>query len=797
MTETAKQLPKQRLRYERERRGWSQQDVADKVGTTPLNVSRWERGETVPGPFFRLKLSEVFEKSPYELGLVSERSTSSLSLVPSSTLESTTDVPETHTLFWNVPYRRNSFFTGREQVLDRLRAALVAQAHSIAIPPPQAISGMGGIGKTQLAIEYAYRYRDDYQAVFWVCAESTDLIVSDFLTIAALLNLPERNEQEQQKTVNAVLRWFDTHERWLLILDNADDLEMAAAFIPASGKGHVLLTTRAHSAGTIAQIIELEKMGLEEGTLFLLRRIKYLRENASLEAISGTRRTQAHLIAETMDGLPLAIDQAGAYVEETGCSLSDYLKFYKMHRNRLLRTRGRDAVGHPEPVATTWSLSFEKVEQANPAAAELLRFCAFLHPDTIPEAMIMEGASELGAVLQPVARDELELNDAIGEIYRYSLIKRDAEIKVLNIHRLVQATLRNAMSKEMQKKWAERTVRAVNKAFPEAEFANWPRCQQYLPHAQACAELIRQWGMMFAEASRLLHCSGRYLHKRGRYGEAELPLQQAFNIRENMLEAIHPDLAQSLNDLGALYCDQAKYQQAESFYRRALSIREQKFGLNHSSVAEVLNNLGVLYWLQSGYDQAEPLFRRALAIYEYVYGAFHPHVADCLSNLGVLSLNQRKYAEAEPLLQQAITIYEHVLGPLHPDLANTLNELAIVYREQGRYERSEALFLHALSIREHILGSNHPELAKSLNNLAILYRYQERYAEAEPLLQRALSIREQSLGPSHPIVALTLENYVHLLRQTNREAEALIVEARVQAIQAKQGSIMVPRSWTK
>lgn len=795
--ETAKQLPKQRLRYERERRGWSQQDVADKVGTTPLNVSRWERGETVPGPYFRLKLSEVFGKSPIELGLVSECSTSSLSLVPPPTSESTTDLLETYTHIWRVPYRRNSFFTGREEVLDRLRAALVAQDHSIGNTPPQAINGLGGIGKTQLVLEYAYRYRDDYQAVFWVFAESSDLIVSDFLTIAALLDLPERNEQEQQKIVNAVLHWFDTHEGWLLILDNAEDLEMAAAFVPASGKGHVLLTRRAHSAGTIAQIIELEKMGLEEGTLFLLRRIKCLRGNASLETISETRRTQAQIIVETMDGLPLAIDQAGAYVEETGCNLGDYFKFYKMHRKRLLRARGRDAVGHPEPVATTWSLSFEKVEQAHPAAAELLRFCAFLHPDTIPEAMIMEGASELGAVLQPVAEDELELNDAIGEVYRYSLIKRNSEIKVLSIHRLVQTVLKNAMSKEMQKEWAERTVRAVNKTFPEAEFENLPRCQQYLPHAQVCAELIRQWGMKFAEAARLLHCSGRYLHKRGRYGEAEPLLQQAFNIRENMLEAIHPDLAQSLNDLGALYCDQARYQQAESFYQRALAIREQKFGLNHSSVAEVLNNLGVLYWLQSEYDMAEPLFRRALAINEHVHGEFHPHVADCLSNLGVLSLNQREYVEAEPLLQQAITIYGHVLGPLHPDLANTLNELAIVYREQERYEYSEALFLHALSIREQILGSNHPELAKSLNNLAILYRYQERYTEAEPLLQRALSIREQSLGPTHPIVALTLENYAHLLRATNREAEALIVEARIQAIQTKQGSIMVPKSWTK
>ena len=201
MPET-KSTPNQKLRHERERRGWSQQEVADKVGTTSLNVGRWERGVTVPGPHFRLKLSEVFGKSPYELGLVSERPVASLSSEESSsTHERATTVTETHAPLWNVPYGRNIFFTGREEVLDQLHAALAAQAHPIAISQPQAISWLGGIGKTQLAVEYAYRYRDDYSAVLWARAESADLLVSDFLTIAALLTLPERNEQEQSKIV--------------------------------------------------------------------------------------------------------------------------------------------------------------------------------------------------------------------------------------------------------------------------------------------------------------------------------------------------------------------------------------------------------------------------------------------------------------------------------------------------------------------------------------------------------------------------------------------------------------------
>jgi NB-ARC domain len=313
---------------------------------------------------------------------------------------------------------------------------------------------MGGIGKTQTAVEYAYRYRESYDAVLWARADSADLLVSDFLLIAALLNLPLRNEQDQSVVVKAVIRWFDTHDQWLLILDNADNMQIVGEFIPSTGKGDILLTTRAHSTGTVAQRIELDKMGLEEGTLFLFRRANLLQDNASsLKTVPEAVRSQAQEIVKEVDGLPLPIDQAGAYIEKTGCSLTDYLKFYKTRHSRLLRMRGRSATGHPEPVATTWSLSFEKVELANPAAAELLRLCAFLHPDEISEAMIVEGASELGPILQPAVEDGLELNEAIGELRKYSQVKRDPEFKLLNIHRLVQSVIKDAMEKKTQWKW--------------------------------------------------------------------------------------------------------------------------------------------------------------------------------------------------------------------------------------------------------------------------------------------------------------------------------------------------------
>ena len=835
VTETLKSTPNLKLRYERERRAWSQQDVADKVGTTPLNVGRWERGVTVPGPHFRHKLCEVFEKSVSELGLVVAQVDPIVSAptpqgTPIADSSITTAFSETPISLWNVPYNRNLLFTGREDILTQLRAALSSEDQPIALAQPQAISGLGGIGKTQTVIEYAYRFRDDYEAILWARADSHDVLVSDFLLIAALLNLPERNEQDQNAVVKAVLRWFDRHENWLLILDNADDIPMASAFIPSAGKGHVLLTTRSHSTGIVAQRVELDTLDKEDGSLFLLRRAKLLKNpRASLSSVTDSVRGAAQTIVEAVDGLPLALDQAGAYIEETGCTLADYLKFYKTRRNRLLRARGKSATGHPEPVATTWSLSFEKVEQANPAAAELLRLCAFLHPDEIPEAMIIAGAAELGPILQPVAEDEFELNEAIGELRKYSLIKRDPELKFLNMHRLVQAVIKDTMNEERQRQWAERTVRMVSQAFPDPkDVSSWSVCQQYLPHAQVSRELIEYWGIKSLSGIRLLYNVARYLKERAQYKDAESTCQKALTIREQIqgsdhldvaenlnllvdiyyalgkyeqmkplieraveiqefkLGPLHPDLAESLNNLGSFYKTQGQDEQAEPFLLRSLAIREQTLGPDHPELISVLMNLAAVYRDQGKYEQAAPLFQRALDTSEKALGQEHPQLAIVLSNFGGLYNEQRKYDLAEPLFRRALTIKEKLLGPAHPLVALDLNNLAMICFAQENYEAAEVLLLRTLSIHEQTLGREHPDTARTFKNLAKLYTAQGRYSEAESFYQLSLSIRQRTLGPAHPLVILTLQDYAILLRKAGRESEAADMEAQAQAIQAKQ-----------
>ncbi len=513
---------------------------------------------------------------------------------------------------WNVPHRRNPFFTGREELLRQLHDRLSATG-TTALTQAQAISGLGGIGKTQTAIEYAYRYRTEYQAIFWVRAASRDALIADVVEIARLLQLPEQAEQDQEKIIAAVKRWLANSPGWLLILDNADDLAMVSDFLAFGDKGHILLTTRAQVAGTLAESIDVDKMGKEEGTLLLLRRAKVLKPGMSLDQVSVAARTQAEGIVEEMGGLPLALDQAGAYIEETGRSLADYLSLYHTRRKELLQRRSQFSPDYPASVATTWSLAFQKVEQANPAASALLQLCAFLDPDAIAEELLTRGADQLGKVLGPVARDAFKLDQALFVLRQYSLLRRNPNTKTLSIHRLVQEVIKDTMDQRTQRQWTERAIRALNTAFPEVDQANLTPCDPYLPHVLACVPLIAPLGLSFSEAADLLHNTGRYLYHRARYTEAEPLYQHALSIYEKVLGPEHPYTATTLHELARLFQDQDDYPRAEPLYQRALHIHEKMEGPNHPRTADTLHELARLYYHQGDYAHAEPLYYRLSA----------------------------------------------------------------------------------------------------------------------------------------------------------------------------------------
>ena len=251
--------------------------------------------------------------------------------------------------------------------------------------------------------------------------------------------------------------------------------------------------------------------------------------------------------------MPLALDQAGAYLEETGMDLASYQHLYQQHRAKVLLQRGGLVADHPLPVATTWSLSFQQVEAHHPAAAELLRLCAFLAPDAIGEEILMEGASQLGAILALTMRDSWQRNQAIEALRAYSLVRRDPHEQTLSIHRLIQAVLQDALSAEEKHLWAERAVGAVNQAFPHARYEAWPTCERLLLQALEATQTIERYQLIGEETARLLYETASYLQDRARYQEAEPLYLRALRIQEQRLGPEHPQVAYSLDGLADLY----------------------------------------------------------------------------------------------------------------------------------------------------------------------------------------------------------------------------------------------------
>jgi tetratricopeptide (TPR) repeat protein len=582
---------------------------------------------------------------------------------------------------WNIPYHRNMFFTGRDDILAQLHATFTKSQPA---PLIQVISGLGGIGKTQIAVEYAYRHQEEYEAILWARADSFEILVSDFVGIAELLYLPEKNAQDQKHIVNAVKHWLHFNPNWLLILDNAEDFAMIREFLPAVGGGHILLTTRTRLMGRLARYTEISKMKPEEGGLFLLRWAGIIGLDDLLDTAPMADRIKAIEISQVMDGLPLALDQAGAYIEETACSLTGYLKLYQKQNTVLLKRRGKLISDHPESVFTTWLPSFEKIQQANPAAAELLRFCAFLHPDAIPEEIIIEGAPELGPVLHSVAENPFELNDAIGELLKFSLVQRDSASNTIAIHRLLQTVVRGGMDEATHRLWAERAVRAVNRALPDFELIALHEYQRYLPHAQACITLMEQLHVAFTEAAQLLYQVGHYYLKRAQYDRAEPLYQLALAIYEEELGPDHPHVATSIDGLASLYRKQGKYDQAKLLYQLALTRAEK--ASSHSSVATSLNNLAELCRVQGNFEQAELLYKRALAHLEQTLGSEHPYVATILENLTILYCDQGNYKQAEPLYQRTLLLYKQTLELDYPGTTTSLGNYVDLLQNLSRDE---------------------------------------------------------------------------------------------------------------
>jgi len=393
---------------------------------------------------------------------------------------------------WNVHRRHTPFFTGRDHVLQQLADGFLLES-GVEMVQHQAITGLGGMGKTQTAAEYVYLFRADYKAVFWVHAETQETLIADFKTIADLLELPQERLQDRTSLIQTVQGWLKKQADWLLVFDNADDPALVDPFLPSATRGHVLLTTRAGAMIGQAQQLVLESLKPEDGALCILRRAGILKGSKQLHDTLPANVEAAQELSQKMGGLPMALEQAGAYINDTACGVKGYLYLYERYRPRLYQHHSGTVPDYPEAVAFAWRISRSIVERSDPAASELLCLCAYLAPEGIPEKLLMLGAPVLG----PVAGDLFALNLTIRLLRTYSLLNRefdrDTELTRLSIHRIMQDILIDEMDEPTRQLWAERAVRAVSLALP-AIGDNLPQAQ-----VQNCLQLIEQWHMSFPE----------------------------------------------------------------------------------------------------------------------------------------------------------------------------------------------------------------------------------------------------------------------------------------------------------
>lgn len=743
------------LRARRSRLGLSQEALAEAVGVSARSILRWEQGQSEPQPEYRRRLAQLFAIDAGDL------------LTPGPPAGPNSG--DEGDVLWHVPFRRNPFFTGREPVLEGLARALIP-----GVPRLQALTGMGGIGKTQTALEFAHRSAGRYRGIFWLAADTREGCLAGFGGLAPLLDPAGPRSRDFGRSLGAVRQWFRCNAGWLLILDNVDDPALLDEVVP-DGRGSTLVTTRAQATGPVGGHIDLPPLSPDESVLFLLRRAKLLPLDQSLDDARGAEPADARKLVTQLDGMPLALDQAGAYIEETGCGLPVYLDRFATQRQALMRRRGRLAREHPESVDATLSLAYRRVERRNPDAGELLEFLCFLSPDAIPEEILTKNPSILGPVLGPAAGEPLRLDDALADLATLSLVRRDAPTDTLTLHRLVQAVVRAALADDAQRRWAGRAVGAVVSVLPPSDPHHFDAFLRFVSQAVAASELASRFQMHTPEAALLFDRLGAHYQLAGDYEASRRLLYRAWRLRKELVGPRHLETAETMLHLAELALVLGRYRRADTLGRWALAVRREQLLPSDPRIGSALGVVGRVCTERGHYAEAEPLLREALEIQIRCHGRQHPEVAETLSGLAEISFMHGRYPETERLLRRALAINEQTLGPDHLATGITVDALGTLYRYWGRNQDAARELQRALAILTEALGGDHPNVMTVLNGLARAMHGLGRTADAEPLARRALEVRERVFGSDHPKLGYSLQvlSEILLARGLDSEAESL------------------------
>nr|QIZ01572.1 tetratricopeptide repeat protein [Streptomyces sp. S1D4-11] len=632
---------------------------------------------------------------------------------------------------------------GRTEELEWLRRTLTGRREG-AITQTGTVSGLGGIGKSTLALQYAHRHRRDYTLVWWVNAASPDEIETSLTALTRRLVPNWAATSERTAQVAWAMQWLAWHPDWLLVYDNVDDPDDLIPYTGALDRGHHLATSRRTTGWPDnTPALPLDTLDPDDATSLLCRLV--FKDN------TPTPRQQADARALTADlgHLPLALRQAGAYLAQNrGITLDAY-------RRRLETKLGKKSHGNraERTIARIWDLTLDTLHDLNPLAVEVLHTAAWLAPDDIPHTL-----------LTPPGTDQDDTAEAIGTLAAYSMLT-DTGTHV-SVHRLVQTVLRapRTTTDDTQppacppgRQRAEQAVLQYLTPPPGQDGITDAQWDRITPHLVTLAATIPPGHRSTALTIAYSNAADR-LHQQGHTART-IPLMEAtLAQREQVLGDTHPHTLISRNNLAGAYRVAGDLGRAIPLYEATLAQYEQVLGDTHPETLNGRNNLAGAYREAGDLGRAIPLYEATLAQREQVLGDTHPHTLISRSDLAGAYREAGDLGRAIPLMEATVAQREQVLGDTHPETLNGRNNLAGAYRVAGDLGRAIPLLEATLAQCEQVLGVTHPETLASRNNLGVAYRVAGDLGRAIPLMEATVAQREQVLGDTHPDTLISRNN---------------------------------------